>query len=215
MATNANTPFGLKPLQHLNGSPWNGKTQLCYVSASYATALFVGDPVDLDTADSDKEAAIRSLTVIKAAIAGPCLGVIVGIPQELVPVPMFSGAGGSAPNLNLNYLPASTGGFVYVTMDQGDIVYEVQGDGYAVPSLNWIGWNADLIFTLAGSTVTGLSGVQMDTGTTNAPATTNTFGWHIIGTARRPDNDVTLKYAKFLVTNNNIRLGNQIAGIGT
>jgi hypothetical protein len=214
--SNANTPFGLKPVQMLSGANWTAKVRLAYVSASYATALFVGDSVDIDSTNSEKEAAIKHMSVIKAAIAGPTLGVIVGIPQELIAIPQFTGAyAGGYPNLNQNYLPASTGGFVYVTFDQGDIIYEVQGDGYAAPSAGWIGWNANLKQTAAGSTVTGLSGLNMDTGTTTAPAVTNTLGWKIIGAVDRPDNDMTSVNAKWLVINNNVRLASQIAGIGS
>ena len=204
---NVNAPSGLKPVSTLSGAPWNGKTRMVYVSSSYAVALFVGDPVDIDTTASEKDPKMLCETVIKGSVAGPNLGVIVGIDQVL---------GQTTPNLNLNYLPASTGGYIYITMDQGDIIYEVQGDPYAALTAGTaIGWNANMIFTLAGSTVTGLSGVQMDTGTTTAPAATNTLGMKIIGACARPDNDPTLKNAKWLVCFNNCRLGNLIAGIGS
>lgn len=214
--SNNNTPFGLKPIQTTNGGNWNAKTRMVYVTASYGTALFVGDPVDIYATDSHKDATIKRLTVQAGAAGSPYLGVVVGVPQELVGIPMFTGAyAGSYPNLNQNYLPASTGGYIYITMDEGDIIYEVQGDGYAAPSANWIGWNGNLIATAGGSTVTGLSGWNLDTGTTTAPATTNTLDVHIVGAPDRPDNDLTSKYAKFYVTFNNLRLANQMAGIGS
>jgi hypothetical protein len=213
--SNFNTPFGLKPVETLNGSNWNAKVRLAYVSASYSTALFVGDPVDIDTTNSHKITPY-CMTVIAANVAGPTLGVIVGIPQELAGIPQFTGAyAGGYPNLNQNYLPASTGGYVYVTYDMGDIIYEVQGDAYAAFNANWVGWNANLKLTAAGSTVTGLSGYNMDTGTTTAPATTTTLGWKIIGAPNRPDNDTTSVNAKWWIINNNVRLGNQTAGIGS
>ena len=42
---NLNTPFGLKPIAHKSGAPYNGAATPYFVPASYATALFIGDPV--------------------------------------------------------------------------------------------------------------------------------------------------------------------------
>ncbi len=214
--SNQNTPFGLKPVQIVSGGDWTAKVRLAYVSSSYATALFVGDPVDIYATNANKDPSIKHLSVQRGVAGGPFLGVIVGIPQELIPIPQFVGAyAGGYPNLNANYLPASTGGFIYIVLDQGDVIYEVQGDAYAVPSANWVGWNANMIATAAGNTINGLSGWNMDTGTTTAPATTNTLALHIIGAVDRPDNDLTSINAKWLVTSNNLRLGSQVAGIGS
>ena len=46
---NTDAPFGLRPVRHLNGSSWNGQTIRCFIHASYAYALFVGDPVMYQT----------------------------------------------------------------------------------------------------------------------------------------------------------------------
>ena len=42
---NADTPFGLRPIKHRNGAPYNGAMNPYYKAAGYGTALFVGDPV--------------------------------------------------------------------------------------------------------------------------------------------------------------------------
>ena len=42
---NNDTPFGLRPLRHRNGAPYNGAANPYYIPSSYATALFIGDPV--------------------------------------------------------------------------------------------------------------------------------------------------------------------------
>ena len=42
---NADTPFGLRPVRHRNGAPYNGAVTAYYVPASYGTALFIGDAV--------------------------------------------------------------------------------------------------------------------------------------------------------------------------
>ena len=42
---NIDSPFGLKPVKYLGGSPWNGKANVYYIPASDGTAVFVGDAV--------------------------------------------------------------------------------------------------------------------------------------------------------------------------
>ena len=46
---NVETAFGLRPVRHLNGSPWNGQTIRCYLHESYAQAMYIGDPVEYAT----------------------------------------------------------------------------------------------------------------------------------------------------------------------
>lgn len=43
--TNINAPFGMRPVRHKNGQPYNGAVRPYFVPASDGTALFVGDPV--------------------------------------------------------------------------------------------------------------------------------------------------------------------------
>ena len=42
---NTDSPFGLKPIRHRNGAPYNGAANPYYIPASYGTALVIGDPV--------------------------------------------------------------------------------------------------------------------------------------------------------------------------
>ena len=42
---NADTPFGLKPVQHRNGAVYCGAFRLYSVAAGDATAIMIGDPV--------------------------------------------------------------------------------------------------------------------------------------------------------------------------
>ena len=52
---NATGSYGLRPVRHIDGSPYNGATVRCYISAAYATALFVGDPVLLTPTAAEKD----------------------------------------------------------------------------------------------------------------------------------------------------------------
>lgn len=162
--SNRDTRFGLRPIRHRNGAPYSGAANPYFVPASYATALFLGDAVvktgtantAIVTAPGAGEFAIGSLPEINRVAAGDgnaITGVIVGF----APLP---------DNLSLNYNPASTARVVYVC-DDPDVVFEIQADG-AVPATS-VGLNAVLIYTHAGSTVTGFSGAELDT-TSDAPA---------------------------------------------
>src|SRR6185503_2714742 len=89
---NSNSPFGLKPVRHLLGLPMNGSVQPMFIPSTYATALFIGDPV-LKTANGSNAALvfapgagefqIGTLPEINKCAAGATnriTGVIVAIP---------------------------------------------------------------------------------------------------------------------------------------
>lgn len=160
---NIDAAFGLRPIKHRNGAAYNGAFNAYYVPASYATALFIGDPViktgtantaELET--SGGKFAIGTLPEVNKATAGDnnaITGVIVGF-------------GPDPDALSRIYNPASTERLVYVC-DDPDVVFEIQADGAI--SAAQVGLNAVLIYTNAGSTVTGMSGVELDT-TSDVPA---------------------------------------------
>lgn len=181
---NADTPFGLRPVGHPSGL---GKSRIkAYaVPATYGTALFTGDPVVMTgTANAAEVTApgvgvmpIGTLQEVNKAAVGTTnriTGVIVGVAAD--------------PNgLERRHLPASTGGVVFVN-DDPQTEYEIQADG-AITAAQ-VGLNANLIFTNAGSTATGQSGAELDSGTTDAPATTAGFQLRILSIIPRTDNEV-------------------------
>jgi len=186
---NSNSPFGLKPVRHLLGLPMNGAVQPMFIPSTYATALFIGDPVVKMATGSNTarvfapgagEFQIGTLPEINkctAAATNKITGVIVAF--------------AALPNdLTKQYNPASTERIAFVCVDPF-VVFEIQADG-AIPAAN-IGLNANLIFTQAGSTFTGLSGVELDT---SAPAVTATFQLNILKAVNRVDNDTTLTRCK-------------------
>lgn len=160
---------GLRPVKHLNGSPYMGNLETFAVLASDGTALFVGDVVkSAGTADADGVQAITRSTANTDAV----LGVIVGF------VPDYS-------NLAIpsQFRSASTARKALVCVDP-TVVYEVQAD--AAAAVADIGLNTGLDFT-AGSAVTGLSAMQADMAT---KATTATLPLKIVGVVQRPDSDM-------------------------
>ena len=161
---NADAPFGLRPIRHRNGAPYTGAFNPYYVPSTYATALFIGDPVvktgTANTAEVSAPGAGKfnagTLPEVNKATAGDdnaITGVVVGFAPD--------------PNgLERAYNPASTERVVYVC-DDPDVVFEIQADGAIAPAQ--VGLNAVLIYTNSGSTTTGLSGAELDT-TSDVPA---------------------------------------------
>jgi hypothetical protein len=187
---NPDTPMGLRPVRHKSGAPYNGAANPYYLASTYATAMYVGDPVIRVVGGSNAasvtvpgagEFAIGTVPSVEKATAGDTnriTGVIVG----------FS-ADPSA--LDKQYNPASTERIAWVC-DDPDIVFEVQADG-AIPAAS-VGLNAVLIYTHSGSTATGLSGVELDT-TSDAPAADASNQLVILRAVNRVDNDTTITHA--------------------
>lgn len=167
---NIDAPFGLRPVRHKNGLPYNGSGQLYYVPASDSTAIYVGDPVIVN--GSADAAGIPGC--IRATNAGGnyISGVVVGV------MPLM-GAGGTGRDAT-TYRAASTERYVMVE-DSPDVIFEIQTTGTLAAAD--VSLNADLTGT-GGSTVSGLSSTKLDTST---KATTNTLQLKILRVVQRPD----------------------------
>jgi hypothetical protein len=167
--------FGLVPTRYIDGRPYNGQTVKCYISESYATALFVGDPVLLSPTLAEKETTGKYPTINASdGLAGSLIrGVITGF---------------EATNRDsLVYSPASEEAYAYVCMDK-DVIYEIRGDGGGALTKVVPGQNAVMIATSAGDTNYGRSGFDLDEGTTTAPNTTQNFTLHIVALKNAEDN---------------------------
>lgn len=198
---------GFIPVKHVNGSPYNGQSNIYYVPSSDGTALFVGDPVKL-AADANAQG-IQQVT--KATAGAAVLGVIVGVINTKFDPVAGSMSGGSVSLDTPVYRPASTGQYVLVC-DAPDVVYEVEAVTGSNASYSFavadVGQNADLA-TVAGSTTTGTSAAALNMATA---AGTATLQWKILGVVQRPDNEITGANTKVLVKINNAQLS---AGTGT
>ena len=163
---NVDAAFGLKPIRHVSGAPYNGATRPYYVSASYATALFIGDPV-IKVSSGSNAATITvpgigemppgTLPAIEVGAAGgPFTGVIVG----------FAAVDGS---LNTIKSPASTEAVAFVA-DDHDLIFTIQevSGGTALAAAD-VGLNASVVAG-AGSAATGHSGYELDNSTENTTA---------------------------------------------
>jgi hypothetical protein len=188
---NVDSPFGLRPLRYKSGLPYNGAAVPMYIASTYATALFIGDPVIKVAAGSNTSPVtapgvgtfnIGTLPNIEKAVAGDTnriTGVIIGFAA-------------TPTALENQYNPASTERIAFVAVDP-QIVFEIQADG-AVPAVS-MGLNAVLIYTHSGSTASGLSGAELET-TTDVPAADASNQLLILQAVNREDNDTTLTHAK-------------------
>ena len=131
--------FGLRPIRMFDGTPWNGAVTKCYVGSSYATAIYVGSCVQIDGETDNYDSTMHHMPVeiVDNVNSGVYFGVVVGIEPIQT-------------DLNKTYIPASTGGYVYVCTGS-NTVFEVRGDGGA-GAVTDIGLNAQLVATSAGST---------------------------------------------------------------
>lgn len=195
MTNNVNAPFGFRPVKHLDGSPFNSAGQLCYVPSSDGTALFVGDVVKLATG---VETTYGVPTVTAAGATDVPYGVVVGADPVL---------GVSTPNLYISYRPASTAQYVYV-VNMTDAIFAVQLSGASAAAD--IGKNASLTAATGGSTVSGLSGMKLDSTTI---ATTNTLQFHILDVYNSSGNVLGNNYCIYEVVPNIHALAYSTAGV--
>jgi hypothetical protein len=149
---NKDAAFGMKPVRMIGGAPYTGGQSRYRIAANYGTSIFQGDMV----------AQVTGGTVEVHADGGtvPVVGVFNGC-QYTDPT--------SGEQVYSNYYPASTNAadIIAFIIDDPDVVYEVQADD-TFPITDLFG-NFDIVYTTAGSTLTGISGAELDvtTGATN------------------------------------------------
>jgi len=172
---NIDAPFGLKPVRHLNGMSWNGQTQKCYISSSYATALFIGDPVVITGTTAERDTTGKHLTINKATEGDG--NYITGVIVAFEPLKT---------DLTKKHNPASTERYAYVVTDPY-VIFHIRDNGLGTPDKNMPGANGVLETATAGSTATGLSGVELDL-SSDVPAADASNQLTILGIADIPDN---------------------------
>jgi len=149
---NTDAAFGMRPIGMIGGAPFSGGQSRYRIAANYGTNIFQGDMV----------AQVTGGTVEVHADGGtvPIVGV-------------FNGCRFTDPTTGKetfkNFYPASTNAddIEAFIIDDPDVVYEIQADA-AFPVADLFG-NFDIVYTSSGSTVTGISGAELDvtTGATN------------------------------------------------
>ena len=182
---NTDRPNGFRPVGTLSGSGRSGQIRKFYTD----TNAFLGDLMIQDAAskvNANSNGASQGVTRATSATTGEAIGVVVG----WEPNPDSLGA---------VYHTGSAVYAVYLDIDPNTI-FECQDNGAAtLITAADVGLNYDIVVT-AGSTTTGVSNMEVDSGT--AGATTAGTPVKLIGIVDKPDNTIGVANAKLLVTIN-------------
>lgn len=212
---NVNAPFGLKPVKHLDGSPWNGVANLYFIDSADTAAYYIGDVVkSASTVAGDTLTGAPAVTLAGtrgvALSSGNVRGVVVGIGTAP------GTPGGAFPqafnpnNLSQTYIPASKTQDYYVwVVDDPSVVFEAQTDALASAAYNK---NAPLFVANAPAEPVNQSQSYV---LGSSADTTQALPLKILGGVWRSDNDLsgTAQYAKLLVKINQHELANNTAGV--
>jgi len=190
---NVDSPFGLRPVSMLDGSPYSAGVRTFSTASGDGTAIYLGDPVKLSGTSSTVNGVVYT-DVDQAATGDVIAGVVVGVIPDTAD--------------SLIYRAASTTRLLMIETGP-NVLFEIQevSGGTALAAAD-IGLNANFVVG-SGSTVTGKSGVELNN---SGEATTNTLDLQIVGLVPRADNEVG-EHAKWLVRINRSQWANQIAGI--
>lgn len=167
---NTDRVHGFKPVKMLTGGPWNGRVNLYHVHAQNATIIGIGDLVVL-TGTADNTTGVANVEQMAASEVP--VGVVIGVQYE------------NASNLERQHVAATTETYVLVA-DDPNIIMEVQEDAVtSTIAVAQVGQNFNIIVA-AASTVTGLSGMEVDS---ESGDTVNTLPLRLHGFVRSPDNE--------------------------
>lgn len=181
---NPNTPYGLRPYAYMSGAPWGGAVRTYYVPVGNATALYLGDPVNL-TYSSDGNG-IPVAEIASAGAGHQILGVFLGISNNAgLPQNVITLLQSQTP-----YLAASQAAYIYVS-DDPFLLYAIQEDsnGGAIASNSAAGANANLVAG-SGSTVTSQSGWQLQSSSVTNTGSDGTKQLRIIQALQEVDNAI-------------------------
>ncbi len=202
---NLNAKFGAIAKHMRNGST-DVPLRAYYVASGYATALYVGAPVSRIAGDSNTTAIkLGPLAMVGGAEnfpAGSLQKVELAANGDTVAITGFiqkiGFAASDASVFKAGYKPASTEAVVYVA-DHPDTIFEIQCS--AACATTDVGKVANLTGT-GGSTVTGLSSVELDS---SSLATGNaTYQVRVVGVSKDMlNNDASSNYVNALIQINN------------
>tara|TARA_Y100001973_G_C5174782_1_gene321193 strand:- start:330 stop:914 length:585 start_codon:yes stop_codon:yes gene_type:complete len=191
---NKDASFGLRPVRMMGGSPYSGGQSRYRIAANYGTAIHQGDMV-MQVTGGTVEIHADGGTV-------PIVGVFNGC-QFTDPT--------TGEQVFKNHYPASTNAsdIIAFIIDDPNVVFEVQANA-AFPIADLFG-NFDIIYTNSSSTLSGVSGAELDVST---GATTAGLPLKAIDISQDPDNsDVSTANTNVLVVIQNHIMGQKGAGL--
>jgi len=192
---NIDQPFGLRPIAKVGSVPGGTTGTTKYsIGDSQGTAIFTGDPVKYK----------NDGTVEVAGAGDPILGVFTGC--------FYTDPTTKKPTFR-DHFPASLspGDAVAFIADDPNQLFIVQQDSVAANAVAAdLNLNANLI-PGTGSTVTGMSGAEIDSSSKN---TTATLQVRLIDFYDTPSNDATANNSILVVKINNHQLGSHTGTAG-
>lgn len=187
---NVNGPFGLSPVEYLNGAPYNGQVRRYFIPQADANAYAIGDPVTLGGSADARGIASAVIATPGAAL----LGCIVGMGGAT-----YGGMSADPNNLNTTVIPATkTRPYYVLVADDPNIIFEVQEINSGTPlAATDVGFNANLV---AGANSGYLSGWTLNNAT---KANTVTLDVKLMGLSQRnPNNEFGLAAVWNVIINN-------------
>ena len=191
---NKDAAFGMKPVRMIGGGAYTGGQSRYRIAANYGTSIFQGDMVAQVTGGG--------IEVHADGGTVPIVGVFNGV-QYTDPT--------TKEQVYSNYYPASTNAsdLIAFVIDDPNVVYEVQADA-AFPVADLFG-NFDIVYSSSGSTVTGISGAELEVST---GATGTSLPIKVIDISEDPENsDVASANTNVLVVIQNSIYGVKGAGL--
>ena len=191
---NKDAAFGLRPVKMIGGAPWTGGQSRYRIAANYGTSIFQGDMV-MQVTGGTVEIHADGGTVAIVGVFNGC--------QYTDPT--------TGEQVFSNYYPASTNAsdIIAFIVDDPMVVFEVQANA-AFPIADLFG-NFDIVYTTAGSTVTGISGAELNV---SDGGTGTTLSVKAIDISEDPENsDVSSANTNVLVTIQNHIFGVKGAGL--
>ncbi len=200
---NVDAPFGFRPVRYISGAPYNGAVNPYWIKNTQNNTAFIGDPVivqgtantaiiEVPGAGSFLPGTLPEILKTAAGDTTVSTGVIVSFAADPTA-------------LENTYRLDSTERVAYVC-DDPDVIFHCQGDSAATIDVGDVSNNADFIKTHSGSTVTGISGMEVDSGTQSADASNQLI---VLRLANIVGNDVTAVHAiwEVMLSNHSMRQG--------
>lgn len=201
----SNTPFGLMPVAHKNGNPWNGQLRRYWIPSTDNSAYYIGDAV-ISLANSDGNGVPG---VIKATGAQTIRGVVLGV--EVANVEGSSLLGNDLGMSVVNIPATKTHDYYVYLCDDPDVIFEIQGD---LTATNQVAANANKNFSLTVAAPSNTSLPYSATVVNSASiATTQGLNFKLQGLSQRRPSVGFGAFAVWLCTCNQHELMGNTAGI--
>jgi len=212
---NVSRIFGFRPSRYRNSSEYNGAVNLYAFAAADSTGpAFKGDMVIADASNNStglSDPYAPGIPCVSPVVAAITTGVFRGVIAGFVPQPEYNMT--VTASLGTMYRLDDTARYTWV-VDDYDVVFEVQQilNSWTTAAANAVNSSADLDYT-AGSTITGISGVQL------AASSTGELPWRVLRYTQRVDNfnftaADTNAFAKLDVMIQNSDLAQASLGVG-